>query len=71
MPLCRTLSKTIGISQHGDSKDSFIISIGGTVLVQGTKVNEIRCAVDLSGNQQIEWAEDSAPVTIDGGELKP
>ncbi|MCL5105762.1 MAG: flagellar hook-associated protein FlgK [Armatimonadetes bacterium] len=68
--LVQELSKQVAISQHGDSKDSFIISVGGTVMVQGTKVNHIKTSVDTDGDQLIQWERDSQPVSLTGGELK-
>lgn len=68
--LVQELAKLIGITQHGQAKDDFVISIGGTVLVQGTKINEIKTTVDANGNQQIVWSRDGLPVSVSGGELK-
>ncbi|MHB9035446.1 MAG: flagellar hook-associated protein FlgK [Armatimonadota bacterium] len=68
--LVQELSKTVAISQHGDSKDNFIISIGGTVLVQGTKVNRLKTEVGIGGEQLVLWERDSEPVNVAGGELK-
>lgn len=68
--LVQEMAKQIGITQHGQNKDDFVISIGGTVLVQGTKVNEIKTVVDPSGNQQIVWSRDGLLVSVTGGELE-
>ena len=40
------LAKEVDITQHGESEQGFVISIGGTVLVQGTKVNKLKTVVD-------------------------
>jgi len=68
--LVQELAKEVDITQHGDDKDGFVISIGGTVLVQGTMVNRLKTDVDSNGNQQIFWERDNAPVQINGGEMK-
>ncbi|MCX6345965.1 MAG: flagellar hook-associated protein FlgK [Armatimonadetes bacterium] len=68
--LVQELSKQVAINQHGEGKDSFIISIGGSVLVQGTKISELKTSPDISGNQQILWVRDSEPIALTGGELK-
>jgi len=68
--LVQELSKVVDITQHGDSQEGFVISIGGTVLVQGTKVNKLKTVVDANGNQQVGWERDGASVQINGGELQ-
>ncbi len=68
--LVQELSKLVSVSQYGNGKDDFILSIGGTVLVQGTKVNTLTTAQDASGQQQILWESDSSPVNITSGKLK-
>ena len=69
--LVQELAKEVDITQHGNNRDGFVISIGGTVLVQGTKVNRLKTDIDSNGNQQILWERDDAPVQISGGELRP
>lgn len=64
------LSKICAISQHGSGKDDFVISIGGTVLVQGTKVNALKTELGEDGQQQVLWERDSEPVNVTGGKLK-
>lgn len=63
------LSKLVDVSQHGDSKENFILSIGGRVLVQGSKVNALTTEVDLSGNRIIRWQGDNEVLSNAGGEL--
>lgn len=64
------LSKLVSVSQHGDSKENFIISIGGRVLVQGSKVNYLTTVVVPGGNRAIRWAEDGEDLANSAGELK-
>ena len=64
------LSKLASVSQHGDSKENFIISIGGRVLVQGSKVNYLTTVVVPGGNRAIRWAEDGEDLANSGGELR-
>lgn len=67
--LVQELSKVVAISQHGESKESFIISIGGRVLVQGTLVNKLTTEQQVGGAQMVKWESDSQDVLIQGGEL--
>lgn len=63
------LSKMVAVTQHGGDTDSFIISVGGRVLVQGNLVNQLKCT-DIDGNQVVQWASDGENVLIHGGELQ-
>lgn len=63
------LSKLVAISQHGEGKENFVISIGGRVLVQGTLVNKLKCDLETGGRQTVRWESDSQDVLIQGGEL--
>ncbi|MCE5197859.1 flagellar hook-associated protein FlgK, partial [bacterium] len=67
--LVQELSKLVAISQHGSGVDNFIISIGGTALVQGTKVNKLETEVGTNGQQMVQWERDGEPVNISDGEL--
>jgi len=68
--LVTELSKLASISQHGDGKESFIISIGGRVLVQGSKFNTLKCEIVAGGNRVVEWASDGQLLLNTGGEIK-
>lgn len=63
------LSELADVSQHGDGKGGYIISIGGRVLVQDNWYNALDCEV-VSGNQIVTWASDGDVVLNNGGELK-
>lgn len=64
------LAKYTDVTQCGEDSDSFIISIGGHVLVQGTLVNELAAVPNAGGQSDIVWAKDSDPVDVTGGKLK-
>ena len=67
--LVTDLAKIVSINQTGEDPQSFIISIGGRVLVQGTNVTEVKSVTDTSGNSNIQWSDDGTSVQIDSGEL--
>lgn len=64
------LSKLAAISQHGEGKENFIISIGGRVLVQGSKFNALKTDVVPGGNREIQWEADGAKILNTGGEIR-
>lgn len=64
------LSKLAAVSQHGETKENFIVSIGGRVLIQGTKINLLTTETDANGNLAVRWASDSEDVVNTGGELR-
>jgi flagellar hook-associated protein 1 FlgK len=68
--LVTELSKLASISQHGEGKGGFVISLGGRVLVQGSKFNPLKCDIDTGGNRAIRWESDGQDVLNSGGELK-
>lgn len=68
--LVTELSKLAAISQHGETRDEFVVSIGGRVLVQGTKINLLTTEMDANGNLAIRWASDKEEVINSGGELR-
>jgi len=64
------LSKLASVNQHGSGKEDYIISLGGRVLVQGSKFNALTTQILPGGSRQVQWADDNQPVTNSGGELK-
>ena len=68
--LVMDLSKIVSINQTGEDPSNFIISIGGRVLVQGTKVNELESKLDANNNATVTWKDDGKDVLFSGGEMK-
>ena len=68
--LVQDLSKLASISQYGEGGGDFVVTLGGKVLVQGTRANHLATEVRADGNQAIRWAEDGADAIIQGGELR-
>lgn len=68
--LVQELSKLVNITQHGDDKGNFVISVGGRVFVQGTQFNSLTTDVGANGNTDIHWSSDDKDVVITGGELE-
>ncbi len=71
--LVNELSSLVNIQQHGEGKESFIISLGGRVLVQGATYHTLKAEAIAGtyGNiRQVQWEDDGDPVTIYGGELR-
>ena len=64
------LSKLVAASQHGEGTESWVISIGGRVLVQGSKFNPLECEMVAGGRRAVQWASDGEEVLNTGGELK-
>jgi len=64
------LGGLVNCNQSGDGKESYMISIGGTMLVQGTKFNAIQTTVDATtGQKDVTWADTGAAVQVNNGEL--
>jgi len=59
------LSKLASVSQHDEGGAGVIISIGGRVLVQGSRFNAIKCETVTGGNQVIQWASDDLGAITD------
>ncbi len=68
--LVQDISKLASISQYGETGGDFVISLGGRVLVQGTVANQLKTVVGADGDQEIQWADDSSNVIIQGGEMR-
>lgn len=68
--LVQDLAKIVSISQFGEGGGDFVITIGGTVLLQGTQVSTLTNEVDGNGNQAVRWAGDAQDVLVQGGQLK-
>ncbi|MCX8052613.1 MAG: flagellar hook-associated protein FlgK [Armatimonadetes bacterium] len=64
------LSKLASVSQYGEGREGFIVTLGGRVLVQGDKYNPLKCTLAPNGNRTIQWASDGEEVLIMDGELK-
>jgi flagellar hook-associated protein 1 len=64
------LSKLTNITQHGDGKENYIISISGRVFVQGSHYNKLETVIDANNNRQIQWENDHEKVDIKDGEVK-
>lgn len=63
------LSKLASVSQHGEGRDNFVISIGGRVLIQGSRFNPLRAEVTIGGSKEIQWAADGEKLNNSSGEL--
>ncbi|NLN75974.1 MAG: flagellar hook-associated protein FlgK [Armatimonadetes bacterium] len=68
--LVQQLSNLASVSQFGEDGGSFVLTLGGRVLVHGTHANELTTAVDSNGNRVVMWANDGEAVKIQGGEIK-
>ena len=68
--LVQELSTMASVGQYGDDGGSFVLTLGGRVLVHGSRANELTTGVEPNGNKSILWASDEQAVTIQGGELK-
>ncbi len=64
------LSKLVAVNQHGETQGNLIISIGGRVLVQGTKVNLLTTGTDANGNLAVQWASSGDAFVSADGELR-
>lgn len=68
--LVQELSKLVNINQNGDGKDSYMVSIGGTMLVQGTKFTPLQTSIDpATGQTTVVWSDTGDPVNVNNGEL--
>ncbi|NLN79470.1 MAG: flagellar hook-associated protein FlgK [Armatimonadetes bacterium] len=68
--LVQQLSTMAAVGQYGDDGGSFVLTLGGRVLVHGNRAQQLTTGVEPNGNRSILWAEDGQKVTIQGGELK-
>lgn len=68
--LVQEISNMSSAVQFGEDAGSFVLSLGGRVLVHGIRANELVCSVLPDGSRGIEWAEDGQAATINGGELR-
>lgn len=67
--LVQEIAKYMDITVNGESGSDLVVSVGGTVLVQGTKVNLLTTETGTNGQQEVVWARDSQPVNTNGGQL--
>jgi flagellar hook-associated protein 1 FlgK len=68
--LVQEMGKLVDVTQHGDGGSGFILSIGGTVLVEENKVNHLQAQTDATGVLRVQWVRDGAEVEISGGEMR-
>jgi flagellar hook-associated protein 1 FlgK len=68
--LVQEMAKLININQNGDGKESYMVSVSGTMLVQGTKFTPLATAIDpATGQKIVTWSDTGAKVDITNGEL--
>jgi flagellar hook-associated protein 1 FlgK len=63
------LADLVGISAFATDRGDVIATIGGRPLIQGGQSYAVEAATRPDGHLELRWAEDGAPVGLQGGEM--